>query len=313
MADKTLEGQVQAEFFDAYTMKPIDTLIGNKDKVREFSISKGNSGVFRWEISIPDGVEAIVCRVKATSGDTGDGEEVVVPVLPNRMLVTETMPLPISGKGTENFKFDKLIESSKSTTIKNYRLTLEFTSNPAWYAVQALPYLVEDPHESSDGLFSRYYANTLASFIANSNPKIKQVFENWKNLTPDALLSNLEKNQELKSVLLNETPWVMEARNETERKKRIALLFDLNRMADEQQSSLEKLKQMQASNGGWSWFEGMPDNRYITQLIVTGFGKLQHLNVIDLKRQPDLINMIQKAFTYLDARIKEDYDNILAA
>ncbi len=151
------------------------------------------------------------------------------------MLVTETMPLPISGKGTENFKFDKLIESSKSKTIKSYRLTLEFTSNPAWYAVQALPYLVENPHESSDGLFSRYYANTLASYIANSNPKIKQVFENWKNLTPDALLSNLEKNQELKAVLLAETPWVMEARNETERKKRIALLFDLNRMADEQQ------------------------------------------------------------------------------
>jgi hypothetical protein len=311
MADKTLDGQVQAEFFDAFTMKPIDSLLGNRAKARDYSIAKGNSGVFRWDISIPDGVEAIVCRVKATSGDTGDGEEIVVPVLPNRMLVTETMPLPISGKGTENFKFDKLIESGKSKTIKSYRLTLEFTSNPAWYAVQALPYLVEDPHESSDGVFSRYYANTLASFIANSNPKIKQVFENWKNLTPDALLSNLEKNQDLKSVLIAETPWVIEARNETERKKRLALLFDLNRMADEQHASLQKLQQMQSSNGGWSWFEGMPDNRYITQLIVTGFGKLQHLDVIDLKRQPDMVSMLQKAFAYLDARIKEDYDDIL--
>lgn len=311
MADKTIEGQVMAEFFDAYTMKPIDSLLGNKDKSRSFSISKGNSGVYRWEIIIPEGIEAIVCRVKATSGETGDGEEVVVPVLPNRMLVTETLPLPISGKGTENFKFDKLIESAKSKTIKSYRLTLEFTSNPAWYAVQALPYLVENQHESSDGLFSRFYANSLASFIANSNPKIKQVFENWKNLTPDALLSNLEKNQDLKAVLIAETPWVMEARNETERKKRLALLFDLNRMADEQQSSLEKLRQMQSSNGGWAWFEGMPDNRYITQLIVTGFGKLQHLNVIDLKRRPDLVSMIQKAFAYMDARLKEDYDYIV--
>ena len=113
------------------------------------------------------------------------------------MLVTETLPLPVSGKGTKNFKFNKLTDSGKSNTIKSYRLTLEFTSNPAWYAVQALPYLVENPHESADGLFSRYYANTLASFIANSNPKIRQVFENWKNLSPDALLSNLEKNQEL--------------------------------------------------------------------------------------------------------------------
>jgi len=312
MVDVMLEGQVQAEFFDAFTMKPIDTLLGNLARARSFSVAKGISEVFRWDISIPDGVEAIVCRVKATSGDGGDGEEIVVPVLPNRMLVTETMPLPISGKGTENFKFDKLIESSKSKTVKSYSLTLEFTSNPAWYAVQALPYLVENQHESSDGLFSRYYANTLASYIANSNPKIKQVFENWKNLTPDALLSNLEKNQELKAVLLAETPWVMEARNETERKKRIALLFDLNRMTAEQQSSLEKLRQMQTSNGGWAWFDGMPDNRYITQLIVTGFGKLQHLYVIDLKHQPDLVNMIQQAFSYLDERLKEDYDEIIS-
>lgn len=310
MADAKLQGQVQAEFFDAYTMKPIDDLLGNKNISRDFSIEKGNSGVYHWDIIIPEGIEAIVCRVKATAGDFGDGEEIVVPVLPNRMLVTETLPLPISGKGTENFKFDKLTGSGKSNTIKSYRLTLEFTSNPAWYAVQALPYLVENPHESSDGLFSRYYANTLAAFIANSNPKIRQVFENWKNLTSDAILSNLEKNQELKAILLAETPWVLEAKNETERKKRLALLFDLNRMANEQQASLEKLRQMQSPNGGWSWFEGMPDNRFITQLIVTGFGKLHHLKVIDLQKEPVLMNMIRQAFLYLGARIREDYEYI---
>jgi len=310
LSEQVLKGQISTEFFDAYTMKPIDTLLGNLVKSRSFSVEKGNSGVYRWEIKIPEGVEAIVCRVKAAAGDFGDGEEIVVPVLPNRMLVTETMPLPIGGKGTKTFKFSKLNDSGKSNTIKSYRLTLEFTSNPAWYAVQALPYLIENPHESADGLFSRYYANTLASFIANSNPKIKQVFENWKNLTPDAMLSNLEKNQELKAVLLAETPWVLEAKNETERKKRIALLFDLNRMANEQQASLEKLRQMQSPNGGWSWFGGMPDNRYITQLIVTGFGKLQHLQVIDLQREPVQMNMIRQAFSYLDERIREDYELI---
>jgi hypothetical protein len=311
MSDQKLQGQVQAEFFDAYNMQPIDSLLGNQAKTRDLSIEKGKSGVFSWDISIPEGIAAIVCRVKATAGDTGDGEETVVPVLPNRMLVTETLPLPISGKGTENFKFSKLAESGKSNTIRSYRLTLEFTSNPAWYAVQALPYLVENPHESSDGMFSRYYANALASFIANSNPKIKQVFENWKNLTPDAFLSNLEKNQDLKAVLLAETPWVLEARNQSEQKKNIALLFDLNRMAGEQQSSLKMLGQMQSTNGGWSWFEGMPDNRYITQLIVTGFGKLRYLKVIDLKKDPVLMNMIRRAFSYLDDRIKEDYDDLL--
>jgi hypothetical protein len=311
LSEQKLQGQVTAEFFDAYTMQSLDEMIGNKMKSSTFSVGKGQSVVSSWDIVIPEGVAAIVCRVKASAGAFSDGEEIVVPVLPNRMMVTETLPLPINGKGTKNFKFSKLAESGKSGTIRNYRLTLEFTSNPAWYAVQALPYLAENPHESSEGIFSRYYANSLASYIANSNPKIKQVFENWKNLTPGALLSNLEKNQELKAVLLNETPWVLEAKNETERKKRIALLFDLNRMASEQQASLAKLQQLQSPNGGWSWFEGMPDNRYITQLIVTGIGKLHHLQVLELQREPALINMIQQAFLYLEKRIKEDYENIL--
>jgi len=311
LTDKKLEGLVTAEFFDAYTMQAIDDKLGNKISSRSFAIEKGQSELVLWDIVIPDGVVAIVCRVKALSGEFADGEEIVVPVLPNRMLVTETLPLPVSGKGTKNFKFNKLAESGKSNTIKSYRLTLEFTSNPAWYAVQALPYLAENQHESADGIFSRYYANSLASHIANSNPKIKQVFENWKNLTPDALLSNLEKNQELKAVVLAETPWVLEAKNETERKKRIALLFDINRMANEQQASLNKLRKTQSPNGGWSWFQGMRDNRYITQLIVTGFGKLHHLQVIDLRENPVVMNMVQQAFNYLDQRIREDYEYIL--
>lgn len=311
LSDKDLQGQVTAEFFDAYTMQPIDELLGNKSMSKNFTVATGKSQVINWEIKIPDGLVAVVCRVKASSGEFADGEEIVVPVLSNRMLVTETMPMPVSKKGTKNFKFEKLIGSAASSSIKNYKLTLEFTSNPAWYAVQALPYLVETTHESADGIFARYYANTLASWIANSNPKIKQVFENWKNLTPDALLSNLEKNQELKAVLLNETPWVMEAKSETERKKRIALLFDLNRMANEQQTALMQLQKLQSPNGGWSWFEGMPDNRYITQQIVTGIGRLHHLGVIEMQREPELISMIQRAFRYLDERIREDYEDVL--
>ncbi|HPM91281.1 MAG TPA: alpha-2-macroglobulin family protein [Bacteroidales bacterium] len=310
MSDKKLAGKIQAEFFDAYTMIPVDALVKNLVKVVDFSVEKGKSEVFFWDIVIPEGLDALVCRVKASADEFSDGEEIVVPVLPNRMLVTETLPLPVNGKGTKNFKFSKLASSGKSGSLSSYRLTLEFTSNPAWYAVQALPYMTGYVHESADGLFTRYYANSLASYIANSNPKIKAVFESWKNITPDALLSNLEKNQELKAVLLNETPWVMEAKSESERKKRIAVLFDLNRMAAEQQSALAKLQQMQTPNGGWAWFKGMRDDRYVTQLIVTGIGRLQHLGVIELQRNPDLISMTQSAFRYLCDRLKEDYDDI---
>jgi hypothetical protein len=194
--------------------------------------------------------------------------------------------------------------------LKNHNLTLEYTSNPAWYAVQALPYLMEYPYECSEQLFSRYYANALASHIAHSNPKIKRVFDAWKNYTPDALLSNLEKNEELKALILEETPWVLNAQDESERKQRIALLFDLNRMASEQRSALKKLEEMQLPNGGWPWFRDMRDNRYITQHIVAGLGHLNKLQVKDVVSDDRIWNMTREAVLYLDDRIREDYEEI---
>ena len=181
------------------------------------------------------------------------------------------------GTGTKNFNFEKLLQSGSSETLQHYALTVEYTSNPAWYAVQALPYLMEYPYECAEQTWNRYYANSLASFIANSSPRIKQIFEKWKTKDTAALLSNLQKNEELKAVLLEETPWVLQAKSEAEQKKNIALLFDMVRMSQELNSSYEKLKQMQSSNGGFVWFKGGPDDRYMTQYIVTGIGHLKKL------------------------------------
>jgi uncharacterized protein YfaS (alpha-2-macroglobulin family) len=155
------------------------------------------------------------------------------------MLVTETMPMFIRSNETKTFTLDKL-KNNTSSTLKNHKLTLEMTSNPVWVAIQSLPYLMEYPYECAEQTFSRYYANTLASFIANSNPKIQEVFNTWKS--SDALLSNLEKNQELKSLIIQETPWLRDAQSETEQKKRIALLFDLNKMKNEQEKAINKLE-----------------------------------------------------------------------
>jgi hypothetical protein len=237
-----------------------------------------------------------------------------VPVLTNRMLVTESLPLPVRYNQPKTYKLNKLLTNT-STTLTNHNLTLEFTANPAWYAVQALPYMMEYPYECSEQVFSRYYANSIATHIANSSPKIKAVFDAWKRDAESdkgstALLSNLEKNQELKSLLLEETPWVMQAKDETERKKRLALLFDLNKMSNELGTALRKLEKAQVSNGGWPWFPGMPDSRYITQHIVTGMGHLQKLGVIDFEKDRKAWNMTEQAVRYLDNRIREDYENL---
>lgn len=311
LADKDLTGNVQLYLSDATTMKDITTEI-TKDGQLTFSAKKGQSTSVKWNISIPEGYGAITYKIVAKAGSFTDGEEMAIPVLTNRMLVTETLPLPIRGNQSKTFSFEKLkSQNNASSTLRNHKLTLEFTSNPAWYAVQALPYLMEYPYECAEQTFSRFYANSIASHIANSSPKIKTVFESWKTQSPDALLSNLEKNQELKSLMLEETPWVLDAKNETERKKRVALLFDLNKMSNELGRALKKLEKMQTPNGGFPWFEGMRDDRYITQHIVTGMGHLDHLGVKNIREDQKVWKMVKDAVRYLDNRIREDYEWIL--
>lgn len=322
LSDKELTGDAQLFFYDATTMKEITPLLSKEGLgLKPFTSPKGQSSLVSWNITIPEGVGAITYKVVAKAGNFTDGEEMAIPVLTNRMLVTETLPLPVRGNQTKTFRFEKLInQNNNSTTLRNHKLTLEFTSNPAWYAVQALPYLMEYPYECSEQTFSRFYANSIASHIANSSPKIKAVFDSWRNSPfeggkgdgKDALLSNLEKNQELKSLMLEETPWVLQAKDETERKKRVALLFDLNKMSNEQTIALKKLQKAQLSNGGWPWFDGMPeDDRYITQHIITGMGHLDHLGIKNIHEDAAVWNMIQNGVKYLDNRIREDYEWIL--
>lgn len=310
ISEGDLEGTAQLMLFDALSMKPVDDQFNLKDAKVKFTAKKGQSAPVSWSIEIPEGIGAVTYRVVAKAGNFSDGEEMAVPVLTNRMLVTESMPLPIRKKGSKTFTFQKLIDSKKSSTLRNHKLTLEYTSNPAWYAIQALPYMIEYPYECSEQIFTRFYANSIASHIVNSSPKIKNVFESWKTSSPDAFLSNLEKNQELKYVMLEETPWVLDAQNESERKKRVALLFDLNRMDNELGTALKKLKKAQVSNGGWPWFPGMPDSRWVTQYIVTGMGHLDKLGVKKIREDNSTWNMVKDAIRYCDNRMVEDYKYI---
>jgi len=309
ISKENLKGKVELELIDVLSNKKLDGIFANNDFVKDFEVKAEANTVVSWEINIPENIGLLSYRIIAKTDKFSDGEEKAIPVLSNRMLVTETMPLPVRGAGTTEFEFEKLLKSKKSKTLKHHLLSLEFTSNPAWYAIQALPYMMEYPYECSEQTFSRYYANSIASHIANSSPRIEQVFNAWREAGNDkgALLSNLEKNQELKEVLLQETPWVLDAKDESERKRRVGLLFDLNQMSSELQRALEKLKKEQRYNGGWSWFAGMPESRYITQHIVTGFGHLAKLGVANAS---DVEAMKIRAVDFLDDEIRDEYRDL---
>ena len=309
LSDRSLSGEVKLELFDPFTEKPLHNVIVEPID-QTFTIPLGESISKQWKIIIPidPSLGVIQYRATAIAGNFSDAEEKTIPVLTNRMMVTESMPLPVNGKGIFEFRFDKLLQSVPGKSLKNYKLTLEFASNPAWYAVQALPTLDDPKYPNADNIFYAFYANSLASHIANSNPKIRTVFDAWKNLSPDALLSNLEKNQQLKSALLQETPWVMEARDESSRKQRIALLFDLNNLRNNLSQNLKKLQDLQKESGAWPWFEGMPESRYITQNIITGLGRLMHLGVTQIRKDPATWQMTEKALRYLDGELIRDYE-----
>ena len=328
LSDKEFTGQAQLELIDAATNQSVDGWFQNIFPNQYFTVAAGQSEAVKFPIEIPfQFTSALVWRIVARAGNISDGEESAIPVLTNRMLVTETLPMPMRGSGTKAFKFDKLINSSPvggarpddtvgrgregGETIQNHSLTFEYTSNPAWYAVQALPYLIEKTNESAEQTWNRYYANSLAAMIANSSPRIQQIFEKWKTIDTAALMSNLQKNEELKSALLDETPWVLQAKTEAEQKKNIAMLFDVIKMGIELKNSFEKLKAAQSPNGGFVWFKGGPDDRYMTQYIITGIGHLQKIKAVQKEQESELQSILKSAIAYLDKKIKEDYDYLI--
>lgn len=309
LSEQKLSGTARLQLFDALTNQPVDNLLANNSSTLNFTAETGQSAPLSWKLTIPKGkVSVLTYRVTAQAGSFSDGEESTIPILTNRMLVTETMPISVRGNQTKTFNFASLANANQSNTLQNQQVTLEFTSNPAWYAVQALPYLMEFPYECTEQIFSRYYANALASSIANRYPKVRNVFETWKNT--DALESNLSKNQELKTALLEETPWVLAAQNEAQQKKNIGLLFDLVRMGEERIANLSKLAERQYESGAFPWFSGGPDNWYITQYILEGMGHLDHLGVEELSKDQNAIQIAQKGIGYIDNQVRKHYSEL---
>lgn len=220
--------------------------------------------------------------------------------------------MPVRGEETRTFSLDSLFNGN-SRTATDRRLTVEFTGNPAWYAVQALPVLSEPSTDNAISWATAFYANTLAGYIANSQPRIKTVFDNWRlsGGIKETFLSRLEQNQDVKNILLGESPWLLEATTEAEQQQRIATLFDVNQLNYRNMASLLKLKELQGEDGAWSWFGGMSGNRYVTGYIT---GLLVRLSLLTDKALPEEAAMMKaKAFDYLNKEALKEYRAIRKA
>ena len=306
LSDKGVKGTVRMELFNPETEK---VFYSQKQK---FDMKGGETGHVNFTFEVSDKYAVMACRMVADGDTFSDGEQRYIPVLTDKQWVTETVPLNVNGEGAHTFSLENLF-NKHSKTASEQRLTVEFTAHPAWYAVQALPVVANPQNEDALSWATAYYAHSLAAFIVKENPRIKQVFDSWKAQggTKETFMSNLQKNQELKNILLAETPWLTEATNEAEQKQRIATLFDLNTMNSGLAVSVEKLRELQNGDGAWSWYKGMQGSRYVTTQVMEMLVRLNALTHqdADSRMQP----MIQKGFEYLGKQAAEEYKSMKEA
>lgn len=306
LSDKGVKGTVRMELFNPETEK---VFYSQKQK---FDVKGGETGHVNFTFEVSDKYAVMACRMVADGDTFSDGEQRYIPVLTDKQWVTETVPLNVNGEGAHTFSLENLF-NKHSKTASEQRLTVEFTAHPAWYAVQALPVVAHPQNEDALSWATAYYAHSLAAFIVKENPRIKQVFDSWKAQggTKETFMSNLQKNQELKNILLAETPWLAEATNEAEQKQRIATLFDLNTMNSQLAVSVEKLGELQNTDGAWSWYKGMQGSRYVTTQVMEMLVRLNALTHqdADSRMQP----MIQKGFEYLGKQAAEEYKSMKEA
>ena len=306
LSDKGVKGTVRMELFNPETEK---VFYSQKQK---FDVKGGETGHVNFTFEVGDKYAVMACRMVADGDTFSDGEQRYIPVLTDKQWVTETVPLNVNGEGAHIFSLENLF-NKHSKTASEQRLTVEFTAHPAWYAVQALPVVAHPQNEDALSWATAYYAHSLAAYIVKENPRIKQIFDSWKaqSGTKETFMSNLQKNQELKNILLAETPWLTEATNEAEQKQRIATLFDLNTMNSQLAVSVEKLGELQNADGAWSWYKGMQGSRYVTTQVMEMLVRLNALTHqdADSRMQP----MIQKGFEYLGKQAAEEYKSMKEA
>ncbi|MBP5642821.1 MAG: hypothetical protein J6X10_01110 [Bacteroidales bacterium] len=286
LSDEMSSPSAKLEIFDENN-NPVDLIISNKT-INLKRIEPGRSQSVRWKVAMKKDVNPLIFRFSASYNKFSDAEQHMLPVLSTDIFMTQTYALTTKAHTNDEYVFDISNEGER-----NYNVKLEFNANPVYYVIRALPYLAEGEERYATTAFHRYFVNTLAQRIVQSNPNIKEILDEHEGDT----LSELQKNEDVKAILLKETPWVLEAQSEARQRANVTKLFDTEAINANIASAMDILEKKQTVNGGWSWIDGMPESEYITQYILYGMGRL------DIKN-----NMTEDAFHYLENQVVERYD-----
>ncbi len=316
-SDTELDGTVTVEFFNAEDGEPIKMVVDpdcrdavhhvSTDGKSQFSVTAGTAQTIQFRIIVPAGIPAINYRMVARAGNYGDGEERLLPVLPNKMLVTESCPFVVAANTDTTLVFNRY-RTHTTPTMQPLSYTVEVTTNPAWLAIRALPYLMRYPYDCNEQTFSKLFAAATVQHALAQNPGLDSVFRSWLADTVNhSLDSPLFKNESLQSMLLEETPWLRDAQIESQQRLETAKLFADENLQQQLDNSLNKLLHNQLLGGGWDWYGRVSYSPYITDHIVAGFYKLQRMGIT----VPNADKMLDRAIRASDRYHEERYNRFL--
>lgn len=311
LSKENLKTKVSLLLSDPLIGEDVNTMFSNNTFEKEVEIKAESNSIVQWTVKVPEYYAgALEVIVQSVSANSSDGERNVLPVISDKVFLTETMPMHLKSGENKTFEFNRFMEKYQmNPDFVSQKFVLEYTANPVWLAVQSLPYLDDNNFNSSMSFFNRYLANSLSKYVVDNNPQIKKVFEQWKISNSDELQSALTKNDELKNILLEETPWVLDAESEEQQKKNIALFFDQNQINLQISSALAGLKNLQRNDGGFAWFNEPRSNWYISMNILNGFTRLGHLGVVNLNN-PELRTMLNSLVKYSDEMLAHEYSQL---
>ena len=301
LSETAQKGKTKIQLLDPVTEQTI------AENSVDFSVEAGVNTSVKFSFAVPREWDAVLVRTSAVSAEFSDAEQTLLPILSDRIVLTQSLPVYVRGGQSKNYSFEQL-KNNQSETLSSRFLKLEFATNPVWYAVQSLPSIAVVEHENAINYSVAHFASLMAQHIATFNPRIFNVIQIWKQQGKDkeTLLSNLEKNQDVKNVLLNETPWVLEARNETERKQRLSTLFDLNDLKNKCQNWENKLMEYRTDEGSYVWFKGMNPSRHVTLFVLDNFARLRKAGIVD----NDFLNKMDytSSLSFMDSEIQRDFE-----
>ena len=288
LSDEALSPYAKLEIFDENN-NPIELILSNQN-INISEIPARHSQSVRWKVAMRKDLGVLTFRFSAITEGFSDAEQHLLPVLSTEVFLTQTYSLMVNANTSKVFVY-----GTNNDNERNYDFKLDVKANPILYAVQSLPYIAEGDEKFVLTAFNRYFVNMMAQEIIKNNPNIKELLDENANDT----LSELQKYEDVKAILLKETPWVFEAKSEAKQRANVAKLFDTEAINDNIASALSILEDKQTVNGGWPWMDGMPESEYITQYILSGLG-----------RSGDNTEMTEKAFHFLENKVVTRYKKL---